>query len=338
MRRLLEITNSQSPADRHADQALAAVAVRSQPRRMGLKQRALSGVATTFSELLGPRETQAFGIVRYRRIAEIMGGFEPPTWNVTPDRLCQQLEGLLQRGFEAWPLREVLAHASEGRPLPPRVFVITFDGAYENVYLNAFPILRRLELPATIFLATAFLDSEEPLPDDDWAGAGFGQVPYTAWRPLTTAECREMRKSGLIELGAHTHTQGDFRGRPAALANDLRRCQRVLREQFGIEKAAFAFPDQSCEGACSISELATTAQDAGLLCALSGEPRVIRPGTSPFEWGRFGVEQLDSVGSLAAKLNGWHEAVRSIGQSILRRNVRAAPASQPVADLDTNPV
>lgn len=338
MRRLLETTTSPLPADRHAEGALAAVVPRPGTRRVGLKQRALSGVATTFSELLGSRETQAFGIVRFHRVTEIMDGIEPPPWNVTPERFGQQLEGLLERGFEAWRLREVLAHASEGRPLPPRIFVITFDGAYESVYLNAFPVLRRLELPATVFLATAYLDSDQPLPGDDWAAAGFGQVPYTAWRSLTTAECREMQKSGLIELGAHTHTYGDFRGRPAALASDLRLCRRVLREQFGIERPTFAFPDGNKEAACVGPELSGVVRESGLLCALSTEPRLVRPGTSPFEWGRFTAEQHDSPGSLAAQLNGWHEAVRSIGQSILRRKVRAALANEPVVDLDTKPV
>ena len=338
MRRLLETTTTPLPADRHAESALAAVVPPSGPRRIGLRQRALSGVATTFSELLGSRATQAFGIVRYHRVTEIMEGIEPPPWNVTPERFGQQLEGLLERGFEAWRLREVLAHASEGRPLPPRVFVITFDGAYESVYLNGFPVLRRLELPATVFLATAYLDSDEPLPGDDWAAAGIGRVPYTAWRALTTAECREMQKSGLIELGAHTHTYGDFRGRPAALASDLRRCRRVLREQFGIERPTFAFPDGAHEATCCGPELSGIVRESGLLCALSSEPRLVRPGTSPFEWGRFTAEQHDSPGSLAAKLNGWHEAVRSIGQSILRRNVRAAPISDAVDVLETKPV
>jgi peptidoglycan/xylan/chitin deacetylase (PgdA/CDA1 family) len=338
MRRLLETTTTPLPAERHAERALAAVVPRSGPRQAGLQQRALSGVATTFSELLGSRETQAFGIVTYHRVTETLGAVEPPTWNVAPQRFGEQLEGLRQRGFECWRLREVLAHASEGRPLPPRVFVITFDGAYESVYLNAFPILRRLELPATVFLATAYLDSDEPLPGDDWAAAGLGQVPYTAWRSLTTAECREMQKSGLVELGAHTHTYGDFRGRPAALASDLRHCRRVLREQFGIDRPTFAFPHGAKEAAGIDPELSGVVRESGLLCALSTEPRLVRPGTNPFEWGRFVAEQHDSPGSLAAKLNGWHEAVRSIGQSILRRKTHAALANEAEVDLDTKPV
>jgi peptidoglycan/xylan/chitin deacetylase (PgdA/CDA1 family) len=222
----------------------------------------------------------------------------------------------------------------DARPIPRNVFAITFDDAYENVYLNAFPILRQLELPATIFLATAYLDSPDPFPSDDWSLAGSGDVPYTAWRPLTSDECREMRKSGTIELAAHTHTHADFRGRPADLVADLRRSQRVLRERFGIERATFAFPYGNKDAGFASAELSAAAEEAGMLCALTTEAQLVRPGESPFDWGRFAAEDHDTAASLAAKLNGWHEAVRSLGHSILCRKQRPRTYASPDADTE----
>jgi peptidoglycan/xylan/chitin deacetylase (PgdA/CDA1 family) len=317
MSRLLEVRPSSD-----AMPAAPPTVPHGRPRRNGLPQRALAGFATTMSEILGPRETTGFGILMYHRIVEPIAGCDKPTWNVPPARLEQQLEGLVQRGFQAWPLRDVLDHVREGRPIPRNVFVITFDDAYENVYLNAFPILQQLELPATVFLSTAYLDSRAPFPSDDWSEAGSGNVPYTTWRPLTTEECREMQRVGSIELAAHTHTHADFRGRPAELVADLKRCQRVLRERFGVERATFAFPYGNKDDGFAGDELSQAAEEAGMLCALTTEPQLVRPNESPFDWGRFAAEDHDTAASLAAKLNGWHEAVRSLGYTILCRKPR----------------
>jgi len=46
---------------------------------------------------------------------------------------------------------------------PEPVISITFDDGYQDNFLNAFPILQRYGLPATIFLTTGSIDSREPL-------------------------------------------------------------------------------------------------------------------------------------------------------------------------------
>jgi peptidoglycan/xylan/chitin deacetylase (PgdA/CDA1 family)/CelD/BcsL family acetyltransferase involved in cellulose biosynthesis len=51
------------------------------------------------------------------------------------------------------------------------VVAITFDDGYRDNYDNAFPVLQRHGLPATIFLSTGSLDSREPLWFEVLAGA-----------------------------------------------------------------------------------------------------------------------------------------------------------------------
>lgn len=49
------------------------------------------------------------------------------------------------------------------KDVPDNAVVITFDDGYRDIYLNAFPILKRLSIPATIFLATGSIDSRKIL-------------------------------------------------------------------------------------------------------------------------------------------------------------------------------
>ena len=75
----------------------------------------------------------------------------------------------LRRRFDPMHLREVLSCADEGRPLPPRAVVVTFDDGHGDNYTHAFPVLRALGIPATIFLSTGYMDRKEPFWFDEVA-------------------------------------------------------------------------------------------------------------------------------------------------------------------------
>lgn len=266
-----------------------------------------------------------FGILMYHRVTDPVPAVAEPTWNVRPARLRRQLHGLLRRGFRPRHLSDVLAMHEAGEPVPPRTFVVTFDDGYANNLHAAAPILRELQVPATVFVATAYLDSDKPFPSDDWSAAGSARVPELSWRPLTTAECREMTGDGLIELGAHTHTHADFRNRPEALYDDLVICRDVLHSRFGISEPTFAFPYGTRSLGFSGPLLAGAAQRAGVRCSLTTEDELVRPECSPFDWGRFTAEDHDTPATLAAKLDGWYERLRTIWRRFRFRSDRREP-------------
>lgn len=312
-------------------------------RLIGVWKRAAAAraaaVARTFCGWGAPG---TFGILMYHRVTDAVPDAPFPTWNVTPRRFRSQLRGLLARGYRPRHLREVLAACAAGRPIPPRTFVVTFDDGYENNYTDAYPILRETGVPATIFLATAYLDSRTPFPCDDWEAAGTGKVPVTSWRPLATWQCKEMHNGGLIDLGTHTHTHGDFRGRPELLYRELRFSLDVMRKKFGLDDATFAFPYGTTWLGYAGPPLSDAARDAGVLCALSTDTDAIYPGDDPFEWGRFTVEQSDTGATLAAKLDGWYGTARHAWRAINplrlvapRRRTKENAAREMAVAMDT---
>ncbi|THF61606.1 polysaccharide deacetylase family protein [Pseudothauera rhizosphaerae] len=64
---------------------------------------------------------------------------------------------LLADHFRVLPLREAARRLQDGS-LPARAACITFDDGYADNYTTALPALQSFGLPATFFVATAFLD------------------------------------------------------------------------------------------------------------------------------------------------------------------------------------
>lgn len=247
-----------------------------------------------------------FGILMYHRVAPRAAGAAAPTWNATPKRLGRQLSGLIARGYRPWPLRRALECRLSGEAVPARTFVVTFDDGYDNVYHYAWPVLKELSVPATVFVTTAYLDGERPFSFDDWSAAGSDAVPAVAWKPLTAGHCSEMLDGGLIEIGSHTHTHADLRGRPELFRRDLARSIEVLRERFGLPDVTFAFPFGYFG-----PKMVAAAREAGAKCALTAEPKTVGPRDDPFAWGRFNVGRFDTPATLMLKLNGWYSMLRN---------------------------
>jgi peptidoglycan/xylan/chitin deacetylase (PgdA/CDA1 family) len=59
-------------------------------------------------------------------------------------------------------LSEVVERMKNGRPLPEATACLTFDDGFRNVATTAFPILEQRQLPATIFLVTSLVGSDQP--------------------------------------------------------------------------------------------------------------------------------------------------------------------------------
>jgi peptidoglycan/xylan/chitin deacetylase (PgdA/CDA1 family) len=298
----------------HTDSTFVRPSVPIDPWRPNLKtqindfgMRSISHLGGTLSNLLGSRSKDQFGILTYHRVAPHTTGVSAPPYNVTPDRFREQLSGLLRRGFQFIPLRRAIVSHANGDPLPPRSVVVTFDDCFESVFTEAWPILKELQVPATLFLSTAYLDSDQPFPFDTWAEEFLDRVPSTHYRPIRTEQCREMATSELVELGSHTHTHADFRQHLQAFIEEMHCSTEILRSRFDVDRPPFAFPYGSVANGYASRDLTEAARASGVACALTTEVKLIDLRSDPFGWGRLNVFEWDTSFTLSGKLSGWYD-------------------------------
>lgn len=80
--------------------------------------------------------------------------------NCVDGAMFEQQMRWMKKHYTLMPLSELVALLRAGRALPPYAAAVTFDDGFRNNYENAFPILVKCNVPATIFLTTDYIGSE----------------------------------------------------------------------------------------------------------------------------------------------------------------------------------
>lgn len=152
------------------------------------------------------------------------------------DRFRDQL-AWVHRHFEVVDLLDGLERISAGA-LDHDLVAVSFDDGYSEVATAAWPELRRLHIPFTVFVATGFLEGSAPAPIR--AGAAEAGTPP---RPLRWSQLEEMTSSGLARIGSHTNTHRDFDTLGADEAEEeLAAASSVIEHRTGARPELFAYP------------------------------------------------------------------------------------------------
>ena len=114
--------------------------------------------------------------------------------------------------------------------IPDNPIIVTFDDGYLSNYEIAYPILKELEIPATIFVVT----------DTVGAVAGEGKVNNSHF---TWEQAKEMEESGLIEIQSHTVNHLKMTSlNHDEMIRQLRKSKYDIEKNLGRECDMIAYP------------------------------------------------------------------------------------------------
>lgn len=138
----------------------------------------------------------------------------------------------LSRTFRVVPLSQQLDEL--GGKESGGTLSITFDDGYRDNFENAAPILERFGLPATFFVATGFIGSD----DVAWWDKSLPKRPE--W--MTWDQVRSLHSRG-FEIGCHTVSHADLGSIPRESAlQELEDSKGRLNEELGSDIDLFAYP------------------------------------------------------------------------------------------------
>ena len=132
---------------------------------------------------------------------------------------------VIKENFKIVPLNDLLTLNNEGY----RRASITFDDALYDFYQNAFQILKKKNIPATMFVPTSFIESDKQM---------LANQRHCTWK-----EMREMLNTGLINFESHSHSHKHIRGMPLSeLRNDIKKSVYLIEKNLDVKVKFFAYP------------------------------------------------------------------------------------------------
>jgi peptidoglycan/xylan/chitin deacetylase (PgdA/CDA1 family) len=66
----------------------------------------------------------------------------------------------LRNTYEIISFDTLIQAITQKKPLPKRAAIVTFDDGYKDNYIEAYPILKKYQIPATIFLTTGHIETD----------------------------------------------------------------------------------------------------------------------------------------------------------------------------------
>lgn len=177
---------------------------------------------------------QQFSVLMYHSVWDAVPAADPYHNGISTATFDSHLRWLINRGYQPMSL-SALEEVWEGGRLPPtRGVAITFDDGYEDNYLHAWPILRRHQFTATIFVVTDTIGGVNAFDSER------GVAPA---RMLTTEQIRTLHRGG-VSFGSHgcSHPATLTALADDRLDDEVNRSRRELEQLLDAPVHHFSYP------------------------------------------------------------------------------------------------
>jgi peptidoglycan/xylan/chitin deacetylase (PgdA/CDA1 family) len=146
-------------------------------------------------------------------------------FNHSPEGFERQILELRRRGYRFVSLANLVRHIQKHGSEPPKTAVVTFDDGWVDNFVYAFPILKRLSIPATFFCTTSHVQKGV---DDS--------------TKMTVAQLKELLAAGMT-VGGHSRTHATLTQLPPAQAREeIAGSKDDLEHALGSSVEFFAYP------------------------------------------------------------------------------------------------
>lgn len=168
-------------------------------------------------------------ILLYHNFVTTVPDNDPDNFNYinTPESFEENIKTLLENGYTIISIKD-LADADAGKiELPHKPIIITFDDGYYSNYEYIYPILKKYNVKASIFIIT------------DRVGKEIDGIKYLGWN-----ECLEMQNSGLVEIFSHSKKHVFYDKLPVReIRDDVKESYEIIEKNLGKKDLkVFAYP------------------------------------------------------------------------------------------------
>jgi peptidoglycan/xylan/chitin deacetylase (PgdA/CDA1 family) len=185
--------------------------------------------------------------------------------------------------------------------------VVTFDDGTADLADVATPILEQHGVPATVYLATRYVDEGIEFPD--------------AGTPLSWDAVRDMAATGLWTIGSHTHGHLLLDRLPPAEATDeLDRSKELIEQHVGAPAHHFAYP----KAVAASPEVEPLVRERFRSAALGGNRPNPYRGTDVHRLARTAVQVSDGNAYFVRKAHGGMALEDSLRRGLNRVRYRAS--------------